>query len=747
MGQFARIAHYEVERELGRGAMGIVYLAKDLKLGRPVAIKSLPEELATDMVRRVRFENEAKTLAAVNHPNIGAIYGVEEAHGHLFLILELAEGPTLGELISQKDLPIEETLELCRQVALGIDAAHARGIVHRDLKPANIKVRPDGVVKVLDFGIAMAGDVQSDQPASADQPTIIQTAMTNSRTTGMVVGTPGYMSPEQARGRPISNATDVWALACVMYECLTRRVAFAGDTVADALATTLMSEPDYAILPPRTPGRVLALLRKCLEKDPRQRIITMASVAEELKAASQDSRTGRGTRAAGMLRGRDAWPPSRGRIAEPTSVLTGRDREFTEGCALLNGARALTLLGPGGSGKSALAAAIAHAASYGTESGFDAGAWLVSTPHVRDVQCLPFVVATSLRITPAQDSAGAIAESIGNTSALIVIDGGEANAASVSSLALRLLDDCPRLKVISTARAPLGLPGESALPVGGLAAPSSTQARAAGVRLEAGRVFIDAASRASQGFQATAATASSIADLCRFVGGWPLAVSILGGMAGTMEVKEIHERLEQRALMLGSRVSDVLPVDMANTLVCGWAIDQLPPGELALLFQAAIHASPPTIRQIVAAGGARDSLPVASNEDPVGGFITVRESRVLSMLPKLESRKMIRLEGSLEDPLTARVVVPFPVRRAALERLKDTPAAELAVRAGHRAYCLASLEQALQHASGPAISAWATRLDREYPEFLWALEHSGLDDFGKRISELAGAYAKARSME
>ncbi len=297
MSRLEQVAHYRIERELGRGAMGVVYLARDSRLQRPVAIKALPVELGQDQVRRDRFEREARTLAAINHPNIAAIYGLEEDDGHLYLILEYVEGPTLRERLRgsggvSSSLPLDTALEICRQIAAGLDAAHQQGIIHRDLKPDNVKIRPDGVAKVLDFGIARGGPFD---PAAAkrgtgiinhDTPTVVGApAETSSTIRGTILGTPGYMSPEQARGEPVSRATDIWSLGCVLFECLTGKIAFPGDTLADALAATLTSEPDWSLLPPNTPDRILVLIRKCLEKDHSRRGSDLSEARQEIERA------------------------------------------------------------------------------------------------------------------------------------------------------------------------------------------------------------------------------------------------------------------------------------------------------------------------------------------------------------------------------------------------------------------------------------------------------------------------------
>lgn len=276
----ARLGVYEIVAAIGAGGMGEVYRAHDAKLERDVAIKILPEAVAADPERKARFEREAKTLAALNHPNIAHIYGLEKADGAIALVMELVDGPTLEERIAQGSIPVDEALPIAKQIAEALEAAHEQGIIHRDLKPANIKVRADGTVKVLDFGLAKAMDpAQGLSPSASMSPTITTPAMTQ---LGVILGTAAYMSPEQAKGKPSDRATDVWAFGCVVYEMLTGRPAFEGETVNEVLGAVFRAGPDWTRLPPATPESVRRLLRRCLQKDVRLRLHDMQSAWIEL---------------------------------------------------------------------------------------------------------------------------------------------------------------------------------------------------------------------------------------------------------------------------------------------------------------------------------------------------------------------------------------------------------------------------------------------------------------------------------
>ena len=266
-----RLGPYEITGRIGAGGMGEVYSARDTKLGRDVAIKILPEALAHDTERLARFEREARTLASLNHPNIAQIHGLEESDGIKALVMELVEGPTLADRVAQGPIPLDEAFPIARQIAEALEAAHERGIIHRDLKPANVKVRPDDIVKVLDFGLAKALEPMSaDGTDATASPTITSPAMMTR--IGVILGTAAYMSPEQAKGRAADKRSDVWAFGCVLYEMLTGRRAFEGEDVSDTLAAVLRGEPDWTVLPANVPPVIVALLRGCLEKDRRRRI-------------------------------------------------------------------------------------------------------------------------------------------------------------------------------------------------------------------------------------------------------------------------------------------------------------------------------------------------------------------------------------------------------------------------------------------------------------------------------------------
>jgi serine/threonine protein kinase len=298
-----RLGPYELTAQIGVGGMGEVYRATDMKLKRQVAIKVLPAAVAGDADRLGRFQREAEVLASLNHPNIAAIYGLEDTGDAKALVMELVEGPTLADRIAQGAIPIDEALPIAKQIAEALEAAHEQGIIHRDLKPANIKVRSDGTVKVLDFGLAKAME-----PAAGSSPSMSMSPTLSLHATmaGVILGTAAYMSPEQARGRPVDKRADIWAFGAVLYEMLTGKRAFAGDDVSETLARVIEREPAWDALPNVVPPHVRQTLRLCLRKSLRERVPDMGAVRLALEGAFETAAP-QTTASSSTPSGRLAW--------------------------------------------------------------------------------------------------------------------------------------------------------------------------------------------------------------------------------------------------------------------------------------------------------------------------------------------------------------------------------------------------------------------------------------------------------
>jgi eukaryotic-like serine/threonine-protein kinase len=332
-----RLGPYEILAAIGAGGMGEVYRARDAKLGRDVALKALPEVFARNAERMARFEREAKVLASLNHPNIASIYGLEDSGNTRALVMELVEGPTLADRICQGAIPVDEALKIAKQMCEALEYAHERGIVHRDLKPANVKVTSDDAVKILDFGLAKAIEGDAASIDIATSPTISRMATQ----AGVLLGTAAYMSPEQAKGKSVDRRADIWAFGCVLYEMLTGKQTFTGETVTDTLAAVIRAEPDWEKLPAATPIRVRVLLQRCLQKDPKQRLRDIGdariSLGEVLSGAPDPAfvTAQRPVAAAPLVRSEISLPEKM--VLSPSGVLAlspdGRHLAFAAGGA------------------------------------------------------------------------------------------------------------------------------------------------------------------------------------------------------------------------------------------------------------------------------------------------------------------------------------------------------------------------------------------------------------------------------
>jgi len=315
----SQLGPYQIVSPLGAGGMGEVYRAHDSRLRREVAIKVVADSTAHDPNRMARFAREAQFLAALNHPNIGGIYGFEESSTMLALVMELVEGPTLADRIAQGPIPVEDALPIMKQITEALEYAHDRGIVHRDLKPANIKIKPDGAVKVLDFGLAKALSEESNPTDISNSPTLTAAATK----AGLILGTAAYMAPEQARGKTVDRRADIWSFGVVAFEMLTGKMAFKGDTVSDSLAAVIRGDPEWSLLPASVPSEIQQLIRRCLNKDPRQRLQSIG----EARIAIEN-----------VIEGRTVPVNGSGISAAPSSVAApekeNRALKILTGCAL-----------------------------------------------------------------------------------------------------------------------------------------------------------------------------------------------------------------------------------------------------------------------------------------------------------------------------------------------------------------------------------------------------------------------------
>ena len=457
------LGRYQIIGPLGAGGMGEVYRAQDARLDREVAIKMLPAELARDPEALARFEREAKLLAALNHPHIATIHGLEQSdRDESYLILELVEGQPLTERLLDGPLPVGEALRVGAQVSEALEAAHERGVIHRDLKPANVMVSPRGWVKVLDFGLATRTD---DRAGAMPGGVWVDED-------GGVMGTPGYMSPEQVLAQPQDHRTDLFSFGCVLYECMTGRRAFPGDNIYVVTAAVLSEDPDWSALPPDTPPRARDLLERCLAKDVEARPDSMTTVRAWLDEAMGVGAAIIGPREAHL----PAAPGRRALHNLPPQVTSfiGRDAEIAECTRLLENTRLLTLTGVGGCGKTRLALRVAETLLDETWD----GVWFVDLAPLTDAERVPDVVASalSLRDEPGRTAAEGIAAFLAGKHVVLAVDNCEHVLAACAHLVDALLRGCPRLRILASSREALGIGGEQAYRVPSLSVPDASPA-------------------------------------------------------------------------------------------------------------------------------------------------------------------------------------------------------------------------------------------------------------------------------
>jgi non-specific serine/threonine protein kinase len=462
-----KIGRYPILERIGSGGMGIVYRAHDPELERDIAIKTLPASFAADRDRLVRFRREAKMLATVDHPGVTTIHSIEESDHGLFLTMEYVPGQTLGERIRIAPLEIDQMLRLSRQVAAAMEASHEKGVVHRDLKPDNVKVTPDDRVKVLDFGLARS-----------------VAATTDTANAGEVVGTPGYMSPEQLRGQESDHRTDIWAFGCLLYTCLVGHSPFRGRTQAEVFTATLTQEPALDALPTGTPRRLRELVAGCLSKSVESRVHAMTRVRREIDELIAESRMGTEAPIGES-------PETPNNLRRRLTSLIGRENELAEVLALLRDHPLVTLTGAGGCGKTRLALEV----GWSELSRFSDGVWFVEFAPLSDPELVPTTVMATLGLKEetGRSPTDVIVAYARTRKLLLVLDNCEHLVDAVGRLAEELLEACPTVRLLATTREALGIDGERVFPVLALTTPRKVE-DGSGMSRTSGRVRPSASS-------------------------------------------------------------------------------------------------------------------------------------------------------------------------------------------------------------------------------------------------------------
>lgn len=530
LGPGSQLGKYKIDREIARGGMGVVYLAVD-NIGRQVAIKSLSPEYTSDESWRARFTIEAERLGALSHPNIATIFErLDLDDGTSYLILEYIEGKSLRASLSPLRVPVVERLSWCSQVARGLEAAHNRGIVHRDIKPENIQIRSDGTAKILDFGLAIRGI-----PAAAD-------ATTRTAEASMLrfAGTPGYMSPEQVRGRSVDKRTDVFSFGCVLFECISGHPAFPGATQEDRNSATLQDPPDWSLMSTEAPSVVHDLVFHCLEKSLTERLGDIATARYQLDSAVRQLSGDRHS----PHRSRSVAPPP-GNLPPQVTEFIGRQDVIERLVQVVAARRLCTIFGPGGCGKTSLAIRLAHEMS----SGFQYGTWFVDLSTTDDPAKAIDLVASTIGVKADERVSleGAVKARLGCGDTLLVLDNCEHLLPGLARMVNDLLHGCAHLKVLTTSRELLRIPGEQAysLPPLGLPGDVSQGVDSDTLRSESVQFFISRARQVRPEFDPKRGSLATVARICQKLDGIPLAIELAAARIKMLSPEQIEDRLAQ----------------------------------------------------------------------------------------------------------------------------------------------------------------------------------------------------------
>ncbi len=690
--------------------MGVVYLAIDPKLDRRIALKVLPERFAGDPVIFSHFQREARILASMNHANIATIHSLESMESIHFLTMEMIAGRSLASALAGGTLTVDESLAVCRQIAVALEAAHRNGVIHLDLKPQNVMVTPDGLVKVLDFGLAMALGIETTE---AGENRI------RARAQDAISGTPGYMSPEQIRGEQVDGRTDLFAFGCILYECLAGRPAFPGADLGERFRVTLEEEPDFAALDTSVPPRVKDLIGRCLSK-------TVADRPESLTVVRRTLEEEVALRALPSLSARAEAVPNN--LPAQLTGFIGREKQKAELATLLREHRLVTLTGVGGGGKTRLSIEVARTS---LTDGSD-GVWFIELASLASGDLVPGAVAAVLKL---RDEAGvkpetAIARAIGARKVSLILDNCEHLLDEVARLASTLLSACSDLRILATSREALGVAGEAAYHVPSLAVPPTE----AGVSLEAlsanesVQLFVARASAVNPSFIVDERNAASVALICRRLDGIPLALELAAARVRVLPPEEIAKRLTDRFRLLTTSSRTALPRHQTLRALIDWSYDHLTEAEQGLLRRLSLFAGGWTL-------DAAESICAGDG---------IEDWEILDSLTSLVEKSLVEndVEGGqgIGKPRYRMLETIREYAQARLLELKE--GAEVLGR--HRAYFVELAEELAARLTGPEQAISLRRLAAEHENLRLALDMCtapGVDpDLGWRLAGALGRY-------
>ncbi|MFT7485301.1 MAG: putative ATPase/serine/threonine protein kinase [Candidatus Paceibacteria bacterium] len=663
------IGSYRITGILGRGGMGIVYEALDPSLERSVALKLLPAGIAQDSTALKRFRREARSLASLNHPGIATIYSLEEADGFAFFTLERIGGESLAERLKGGAMTVEESVRVCREVARALEAAHENGVVHCDLKPGNVMLMLDERVKVLDFGIARAvGEL-----SSAGVPT------------GMMLASPGYASPEQLEGAAVDAATDVWALGCVLYECLSGVRPFGQGSLVDVLRRTVLGAPNWTEL--TAPAHLVELLRACLEKNSTDRPANMAAVRRALDGAHAGQRLA-------------LSPASKvsvaGNLPRRLTRFVGRKQHVLKVGQLLTTASLITLTGVGGSGKTRLAIQVAREES----ARFKDGAYLVELATVREPADVLAAVASVLGVVDSGDEPilASLEEYLLQRDLLLVLDNCEHVLAACADLAESVLGGPNGLRILATSRESIGIPGEHVYPVPALSVPSAGQRGMEQVATyEAVQLFAERAREARPEFVLDEESVGPVAEICRRLDGIPLALELAAARVRVFPLDEIASRLDDCFHLLTSGARTALPRHKTLRGTMDWSYELLEEAERSMLARISVFHGGATLDAI-------ESVCAGENIDAWD---------VLDLTNRLVDKSLVELDPvAFEAGVGARYRMLETVRQYASEKLGALEGAQAVIGRFRDCY-LDLLDRARVYFTTDQEAVWLDVLGRE----------------------------------
>jgi predicted ATPase len=646
-----KLGAYEIVCALGAGGMGEVYRARDTRLERDVAIKVLPEQLASDRERLTRFEREARSASALNHPNVVTIYDVGESDSILYIAMELVDGKTLRELMAPGALPLRQLLQVGAQAAEGLARAHSGGILHRDLKPDNLMVSVDGFVKILDFGLAKVSN------SGAHPQVTISRELTQS---GAVMGTAAYMSPEQASGRPLDFRSDQFSLGSVLYEMATGRRAFDRETAAETMAAIIREEPaPIGAINARIPAPLCWIIERCLAKDPEQRYASTRDLARDLAAvrdrfleASPHTSLGRAVN-----------------LPAPRSSFVGRARERTAIKEMLRkpDVSVVTLTGPGGIGKTRLGLEVARE----TADDFSGGVHFVPLAPVTDPEAIATTICQALGV---REGAGippltALLEYLhasARNPMLLLLDGFE-HLVSAALLVAKLVEGGPKLKVMVTSRSPLHIYGEHEFPVPSLALAERPEGDGEPPCSDAVSLFVQRAAAVKPNFALTKENTIAIEEICARLDGLPLAIELAAARVKLLSPAAMRTRLEKRLQLLTGGARDLPARQQTLRGAIDWSYELLGPAEQRLFRRLSVFVGGCTLEAAEAVCDVKSDLEL----DLLEGIESLIDKSLLQ-----------RLDRTGGEP---RFVMLETIREYGLERLTLSGDEPLARRA-HAAY-------------------------------------------------------------